>query len=217
MFTGLIQCIGEIASKRHQGNEAVISVRSKFASLMLGESIAVNGACLSVTGFRGTEFDVFASRETLDVTSIGSLTNGAKVNLEKAVTLSTPLGGHLVTGHVDTRVQLLHRHTENEAVRFQFALPESPELTQQIAPKGSIALDGVSLTVNTVHTQFFEVMIIPITLEHTTLAGLQKGALVNLETDILAKYVSRRLDGETNKPNGSDISLETLLQNGFMR
>lgn len=217
MFTGLIQCIGKIASQRQSGKEAVIAIDSEFDSFQLGESIAINGACLSVTDFHGKQFSVFASRETLELAGVGSMSPGKNVNLEKALTLSTPLGGHLVTGHVDARVKVIQRTTETEAVRFRFTLPEQHELKHQIAAKGSIAIDGVSLTVNEVSDTYFETMIIPITLGHTTLSMIRQGDSVNLETDVIAKYIARKLDGEKNRTRTTDISMETLLTNGFMR
>lgn len=217
MFTGLIQCIGKINAYTPRGTEAVLKIQSNFSEFTRGESIAINGACLSVTDFNGSEFSVFASAETLQVSGIGQLRAGAEVNLEKALTLSTPLGGHLVTGHVDTRVRLLQRINETEASRFRFSLPDAVELSQQIAPKGSVTIDGVSLTVNQVTDEYFEVMIIPVTLTHTTLNRLSTGMLVNMETDILAKYIARRLDNTEKKNPENGVSIEMLMQNGFMR
>ncbi|MBN2716955.1 MAG: riboflavin synthase [Deltaproteobacteria bacterium] len=217
MFTGLIQCVGKVNLFTPRGSEATLSIASGYTTFEHGESIAINGTCLSVSSFKGNTFTVFASAETLRISGIGRLRPGASVNLEKALTLSTPLGGHLVTGHVDTRVRLLERIGETEAARFRFELPESGTLRHQIASKGSVAIDGVSLTVNQVTDTFFEVMIIPVTLQHTTLQTLEVGMPVNLETDILAKYVSRRLEGGDTSHRNDGISMEMLMQNGFMR
>lgn len=218
MFTGLIQCTGTIKAFSPRGREATLTIDSTFDSFVLGESIAINGVCLSVTQFNGHAFSVFASAETLQVSGVGELKTGTMVNLEKALTLSTPLGGHLVSGHVDTRVRVVERVTETEASRFRFAMPKSSELAHQIAAKGSVAIDGVSLTVNRVTDDYFEVMVIPITLGHTTLGRLSAGTTVNLETDILAKYVARHLNNtEVQNPKGDAISMELLTRNGFMR
>jgi riboflavin synthase len=217
MFTGLIQCIGKIRTITPRGSEATLTIESDFNSFQLGESIAINGTCLSVTDFSASAFTVFASVETLQVTGMAQMQPGTAVNLEKALTLSTPLGGHLVTGHVDTRVRVIDRINHTAASQFRFALPESAELRSQIASKGSVTIDGVSLTVNAVSSEDFEVMIIPVTLAHTTLGHLKPGRSVNLETDILAKYIARRLSSEDQPQPPSDISMDLLTKNGFMR
>ncbi len=217
MFTGLIQCIGKIRAITPRGKEATLTIESDFRSFQLGESIAINGTCLSVTDFTDSTFTVFASVETLQVTGMARMQTGAPVNLEKALTLSTPLGGHLVTGHVDTRVRVLEKIIQTAASRFRFSLPDSAELQSQIAPKGSVTIDGVSLTVNTVRDDDFEVMVIPVTLSHTTLGNLQPGMSVNLETDILAKYISRKLSRDSGSVGATGVSMEMLIQNGFMR
>ncbi|MBN2527520.1 MAG: riboflavin synthase [Deltaproteobacteria bacterium] len=217
MFTGLIQCIGKVKAFTQRGAEASLTIDSDFQTFTYGESIAINGACLSVTEFSGSTFSVFASRETLQISGIGNLLAGTAVNLEKALTLSTPLGGHLVAGHVDAWVRVLGRIRENAASRFQFALPDSEELKYQIAPKGSVTIDGVSLTVNAVTDTMFEVMIIPVTLQHTTLGNLNTGDMVNIETDILAKYITRRFDNPQYKAENNGVSMALLMQNGFMR
>ncbi len=180
----------------------------------MGESIAVMGACLSVTAFSPGRFTAFASMETLDKTGLGALRPGARVNLERALKAGDPLGGHLVSGHVDTRIALIDRQVTGEAEKLTFGLPEVP-LDRQIAPKGSVALDGVSLTVNDVYRDCFDVVAIPITLRETTLVGLKKGDKINLETDVLAKYIARQLVGP--KEPGRDISLDLLERAGFMR
>jgi len=194
----------------------MLRISSSLAPYANGESIAVNGACLSVVSSDGPHFNVFASAETLEKTRLGQLAPGTSVNLERAMTLSDPLGGHLVTGHVDARVSLLQRSRDNRAGRFVFSLPADPVLRSQIAPKGSVALDGVSLTVNTVTDHSFEVMIIPLTAEQTTLGRLSDGDEVHLETDLIAKYVARMLDRE-HPGAGTSITLELLANSGFVR
>ena len=214
MFTGLIQDIGTVTSLSRGGVDARITIRTVFDQIVPGESIAVMGACLSVTAFDTGWFTAFASMETLDKTGLGSLGPGSRVNLERALNVGAPLGGHLVSGHVDARISLVDRGSFGDAVKLIFSLP-APPLDRQIAPKGSVALDGVSLTVNDVFDDRFEVMIIPITLKETTLYDLKKGDKINLETDVLAKYIARQLEGP--KTTGSDISLALLERAGFMR
>lgn len=194
--------------------DARIAIRTRFEAFGIGESIAVMGACLSVTDFSAGQFTAFASKETLDKTGIGSLKPGAPVNLERALRTGDPLGGHLVSGHVDARVRLLDRRTVGDAEKLTFTLP-NPPLDRQIASKGSVALDGVSLTVNEVEADRFDVMIIPITLKETTLFELKNGDKINLETDVLAKYIARQLEGP--RETGHDISLNLLERSGFMR
>ena len=147
MFTGLIQDIGTVVTLSRSRTDARLTVRTRFDGFVLGESIAVMGACLSVTAFETNRFTAFASMETLDKTGLGALHPGAPVNLERALKIGDPLGGHLVSGHVDARITLMDRRSAGDAERLTFSLPDAP-LDRQIAPKGSIALDGVSLTVN---------------------------------------------------------------------
>jgi riboflavin synthase len=214
MFTGLIQDVGTISRIDISSREARITVTTKLEQLELGESIAVSGACLTVTEAAVGQFTAFASEETLSRTGIGRLRARAKVNLERAVRVGDRLGGHLVTGHVDARVELKSRTPAGDAERFAVALPADRALDKQLAPKGSVAIDGVSLTINQVHADHFELMLIPLTLDSTTLAAAEPGSLLNLETDVLAKYVARQLD-----PNvaGDGVTLELLARSGFVR
>jgi riboflavin synthase len=186
----------------------------RLEGLAVGESVAVDGACLTVTAIEGGAFRAFASAETLSRTGLGSARTGSRVNLERAVHAGEPLGGHLVSGHVDCRVALLERAPSGAALHLVLALPAGPERLH-VAPKGSVCLDGVSLTVNGVLRDRFDVMIIPHTLAATTLEDARVGDLVNLETDVLAKYVARRLEDGPAQAGG--ISAETLARNGFMR
>ena len=212
MFTGLVQDIGIIRGISHAGADTVLTVQTRFRDFVNGESIAVSGACLSVTNYSGDTFTAFASIETGRKTGIGDFKAGTRVNLERALRLGDPVGGHLVSGHVDTRISLLSRKAEGSAECFELSLPES-DVAMEIAPKGSVTLDGVSLTVNRVLRDRFSVMIIPITLRETTLGDLRAGDKINLETDVIAKYIARQLSGRHS--DGVDMSL--LERAGFIR
>jgi riboflavin synthase len=214
MFTGLIQDVGTISRITASAQEARILVSTSFEQLELGESVAVNGACLTVSETEPGSFTAFASAETLARTGLGDLAAGARVNLERAVRFGDRLGGHLVTGHVDERVALKSRTPAGSAERFAIALPADAALAKQIAAKGSVAIDGVSLTINRVESDSFELMLIPLTLESTTLAAARPGTLLNLETDVLAKYVARQLDPAAA---GDGVTLDLLARSGFVR
>jgi riboflavin synthase len=216
MFTGLIQDVGTIARSDAGTDEARLTVSTAIDRIALGESIAVDGACLTVCEVGRGSFTAFASAETLARTSLRALTPGARVNLERALRVGDPMGGHLVTGHVDARVALVGRSPVGAAERFEIALPPDEPLRRQIAPKGSVALAGVSLTVNAVHEDRFELMLIPLTLQSTTLAAARPGASLNLETDVLAKYVARQLD-PTAAVADRGVTLDLLVRSGFVR
>jgi riboflavin synthase len=214
MFTGLIQNVGKLLSLTKRGFEAELKVSTELKDFVLGESIAVMGACLSVTNFGPGYFSAFASGETLTKTGMDKLRPGDHLNIERALKMGDPLGGHIVTGHVDDQIQLLSRTKNGEAERFAFELPAGP-VGNQIASKGSVTLNGVSLTVNRVTGNSFDVMVIPLTLHHTTLGKLRPGNLVNIETDVLAKYVARLLERGDEKSEGINTAL--LAKAGFMR
>ena len=194
MFTGLIAGVGRLAAREPRGGDArlVIDVGSlPFDAVQLGESIAVNGCCLTVVEFDATSFAVDASNETLALTTLGRLAIGAPLNLERAMLPTDRLGGHLVSGHVDG-LGLAEKHWDDaRAVRWRFTAQMA--LLRYIAHKGSICVDGVSLTVNEVDNEGFEVALIPHTVEHTTFHALREGDAVNLEVDLLARYVERLL------------------------
>jgi riboflavin synthase len=192
MFTGIIQTIGEIAGSEARDGDRRLSIRCPeldLATVAIGDSIAVSGTCLTVVELQDDRFSADVSNESLDLTTLGQLEPGARVNLELALTPSSRLGGHLMTGHVDGLGRLLSRSPDGRSERFEFESPQP--LAAFIAAKGSIALDGISLTVNTVHGNQFGVNLIPHTLERTTMGQLKPGGLVNLEIDILARYVAR--------------------------
>ncbi len=191
MFTGLVEAVGKIASRAPRGPGARIGISAPLGALELGESISVSGVCLTVDTITGDGFEVDASAETLAKTTLGSLTTGARVNLERALTLQERLGGHLVSGHVDGVGTLASRVPLGEAEKLVFRFPA--ELTRLIAPKGSITIDGISLTVNAVLSDTFEVAIIPRTSKETCLGDVMPGGNVNLEVDVIARYVHQLL------------------------
>jgi len=194
MFTGLVAATGTLAARSARGPGARLRVAASLPDepLAMGESISVDGACLSVVAIQPDGFEVDASAETLARTTLGELPLGARVNLERSVRAGDRLGGHLVTGHVDAVGRLEARRPMGEAVHMSFGLPEElARLTQLIAEKGSIAISGVSMTVNAVRGLTFDVAVIPITQASTTLGALAVGDRVNLEVDLIARYVAR--------------------------
>jgi len=192
MFTGIITDVGRVRQlRRGELLELTIATAFDTAAIAIGASIACSGACLTVVTVAPGVFTVQASAETLTCTTLGDWEEGTPVNLEKSLRLGDELGGHLVLGHVDGTARIVERRPEAESVRFVFEAPE--ELASFIAPKGSVALDGVSLTVNEVARNRFGVNIIPHTLACTNLGSLQAGQRMNLEVDLMARYVARLL------------------------
>jgi riboflavin synthase len=191
MFTGLVVATGVLSARSPRGPGARLAVRCRFddGALTLGESITVDGACLSVIEILPDGFEVDATAETLARTTLGGLPIGAAVNLERALRAGDRLGGHIVTGHVDGVGTLAERRAVGEALAMTFAVPH--ELARFVAEKGSIAINGVSMTVNTVRDASFEVAVIPITRSSTNLGALAAGDRVNLEVDLVARYVAR--------------------------
>ena len=198
MFTGIVKSVGKLGAVDAHGGDVRMQIHfpaREMQALKPGDSIAVNGCCLTVIEKLPDGFRVDASRETLDLTTLGALKPGARLNLESAMTLSTPLGGHLVSGHVDGVGSVRARSQDARSVRFKIEAPA--ELIRYIARKGSICVDGVSLTVNFVDAVGFEVNIVPHTLEHTILDEYRKGTRVNLEVDMMARYLERLLEAQT--------------------
>jgi riboflavin synthase len=189
MFTGLVEALGHVRelSRHGAGCRLVVEEAQVAPELQLGESVAVNGACLTVVAHDGSSFAFEAGPETLKRTNLGELRLGDRVNLERSLRFSDRLGGHLVQGHIDGMGSVDHRLTEGEWVTVWFRCPA--ELAGQMVTKGSVAVDGVSLTVVDVEPARFSVALIPHTLAHTTLGFKVTGATVNLETDLIAKYV----------------------------
>lgn len=214
MFTGIIQAVGKIAALETKGGDARVRVDTgdlDLADVKLGDSIAVGGVCLTAVALSPAGFAADVSGETLARTTLGALHTGDAVNLEKALLPTTRLGGHLVSGHVDGVGKVHDRQQDARSVRFRIAAPR--ELAKYIAAKGSICVDGVSLTVNAVHGAEFEVNLVPHTLAATTLGELAPGRAVNLEVDLLARYLERLLQGEQATDGG--ITPELLARHGF--
>ena len=194
MFTGLIEGVGRVAALESRGGDVRLRIAVgslPFADVALGESIAVSGVCLTVIEFDAGSFAADASTETLGLTTLGGMPVGQAVNLERAMRPSDRLGGHLVSGHVDGVGRVLSVHDDARAQRWRFAAPAS--LSKYIATKGSICVDGVSLTVNAVDGEGFEVALVPHTLAHTAFGETAVGDAVNLEVDLVARYVERLL------------------------
>jgi riboflavin synthase len=206
MFTGIIEELGTLAA--HTAGRLAIRAPKIAGEVALGDSVATNGVCLTVTRIEGDRFWVDYSSTTREVTTIGSWRVGDVLNLEQALTLGTRLGGHLVAGHVDGIGRILSLN-EREGVQVAIALPET--LTRYLVPKGSISVDGVSLTVVGVHAGHFDLTIIPHTWENTSFKNKRPGDRVNLEVDILGKYVERLLGGSI--PSG--LTWEELARQGF--
>lgn len=215
MFTGLIEDLGKVLRLERHGSAAVLTVATKLAAAGFadGDSVAINGVCLTVTRIEGeTELSFDVSPETLDASGLGRLSVGEPVNLERALRLSDRLGGHIVTGHVDCQAKIGSRREISGNQVFTFMLPR--EMGRLVIAKGSIAVDGISLTVNSVDSSGFTVNIIPHTASRTTLSLRKPGDLVNIETDIIGKYVERLLGEKAVTAGG--LSLKSLVDSGFV-
>lgn len=215
MFTGIIQDLGTIQAVKTSGTDTTITVATKHLGLAdanIGDSIAVNGVCLTATTIDGNTYTADISHETLQKTTLKNLSEGQTVNLEKALTLSTPLGGHLVSGHVDGVGKLTQKSSDGKSTRYYFTAPKA--LMKYIAPKGSITIQGISLTVNHINddSNRFDVAIIPHTEEKTNLGKLAIGDEVNLEIDLVARYINRFLIA-SNASEG--LTLDSIRNAGF--
>lgn len=213
MFTGLIEEVGTLIARR--GHELVIGAPMIAPTLKLGDSVAVNGICLTATSLGGDRFTADVSATTFEATTAGRWQKGRKLNLERALALGDRLGGHLVSGHVDAVGALQERQKLGEAWKLTFEMPD--DLSPFLVPKGSIAIDGTSLTVNEVERRTFTVTVIPHTAEKTLLLDLAPGDPVNLEADMLAKYVQRMLSAyvQPAAPKGG-LTWAKLAECGFM-
>jgi riboflavin synthase len=197
MFTGIVETMGTLVSKTDVGGDCRLVIDTGDLSLAgcgTGDSISISGACLTMLDPDEHRFTADVSQETLSLTILGQLEEGANVNLELAMGLHDRMGGHLVTGHVDGMARLVSRHEDARAERFEFEVPAS--LARYVARKGSVCLDGVSLTVNEVDGSHFSVCLIPHTMEITTLGQLQPGDEINLEVDLIARYLERLMAPE---------------------
>ncbi len=213
MFTGIIEEKGTITSLNKLQNGAIITVGCKkvLDDLKIDDSIAINGVCQTVVKLLESGFQVFASYETLNITTFGSLECGDNVNLERALKLSDRLGGHIVSGHVDGVGKLIAREKIGDAYKMTFELPD--ELIKEVVKKGSIAIDGVSLTIAEVLDNKITIAVIPHTFKNTLLEDLPLNSAVNIETDILGKYVARFIGQNAQK---SKITADFLERNGFI-
>jgi len=219
MFTGLVMGLGRVMAADRRGDETRFRIRALFDldKLVLGESIAVNGACLTVETAGDREFTAYASAETLSKSGLGKLKPGSEVNLERALALGDRLGGHLVAGHVDGVATVESVTPMGQSVRYKVIYPE--EFSVYVVPKGSVALDGVSLTVNDCGPGFLTVNIIPSTQGATTIAAWKPGVTVNMETDMLGKYVRQMLipwqDASDKDKTVGKITENFLREHGF--
>ncbi|HEX9626752.1 MAG TPA: riboflavin synthase [Acidiferrobacterales bacterium] len=217
MFTGIIEAVGQVVVRETRGADARLRVhtgRLDLGDVRLGDSIAVSGVCLTVVELPGDGFWADVSGETLARTALGRLTRGARVNLEKALTPTTRLGGHLVSGHVDGVGVVRERRPDGRSERLRIEAPA--ELARYIAAKGSICVDGVSLTVNAVAGAVFDLNIVPHTLQETTLDAYRAGREVNLEVDLIARYLERLLLGGGAADGGTGLTREFLVAHGFI-
>ena len=220
MFTGIIESIGTIRAITPKGGDVRVYVETgklDLGDVKLGDSIAVNGVCLTAVELPGDGFWADVSRETLTRTAFVDLKAGSRVNLEKALTPTTRLGGHLVSGHVDGVGEIIKREDNARAIQFSVRAPR--ELAKYIALKGSITVDGTSLTVNAVNGAEFELTIVPHTLGETVMADYRAGRQVNLEVDLLARYLERLVLGDkaADMAPASGVTMAMLAENGFMR
>lgn len=219
MFTGIIQAMGNIASLESKGQDLRLHIHTgklDLSDVMPGDSIAVNGVCLTAVTLPGDGFWADVSHETLSTTTLRHLHVGTPVNLEKALTPTTRLGGHLVSGHVDGVGEVMARESVGRSIQFKIKAPDN--LAKYFAQKGSICVDGISLTVNAVAGAVLVLTIVPHTLQETTLAAVQVATQVNLEVDIIARYLERLLLGEQAALAASPgLSREFLAQHGFIK
>jgi riboflavin synthase len=219
MFTGIVEHLGTIESfdlHRH-GGRVTIHAPSLGPSLAVANSIAVNGCCLTIVGIHNGRFSADLSGETIQKTSFGATSGalrvGSRVNLERPLTAGNEFGGHFVLGHVDTVGHVTHLTPEGENWWYAVRVPE--EFARYTVPKGSILIDGISLTVARWHDHIAEVAVIPYTYEHTNIRHRKPGDAVNLEGDVLGKYVERYLEARGGVKPGSNLTIEQLVQQGF--
>lgn len=216
MFTGIIQTIGKIKKIDKKGGAARITIEHNrgLSDINIGDSVAVDGVCLTVVEFAPSVLEADVSKETLNLTTLGGMKSGEKVNIEKSLTPAASMGGHFVTGHIDGVGFIKKKDADGEFAMMDFYMPD--ELQRQIAKKGSVAVDGISLTVADIIPHGFRVAVIPHTLKNTTLTVKKQGDKVNIETDIIAKYVERfLLNLGTLKSVTKGIDEAFLKEHGF--
>ena len=216
MFTGIVEAVGTLTAITPKGEDISVTVevgKLDMADVKLGDSIATNGVCLTVVDYCATSYTADLSLETLQKTGFSAYQAGDKVNLEKAMLPTTRFGGHIVSGHVDGVGEIVERNMVGRAIEFWVSMPE--EIAKYVAEKGSITVDGISLTVNALRKNAFKLTIVPHTGEETTIADFHVGRKVNLEVDVLARYMERLLTSQRDEQPQSSITMEFLQQNGF--
>ncbi|EGQ7739194.1 riboflavin synthase [Vibrio parahaemolyticus] len=216
MFTGIVEAVGKLTAITPKGEDITVTVevgKLDMSDVKLGDSIATNGVCLTVIDFGSNYYCADLSLETLKKTGFANYQVGEKVNLEKAMLPTTRFGGHIVSGHVDGVGEIVERNQVGRAIEFWVAMPA--EISKYVAEKGSITVDGISLTVNDLRKNAFKLTIVPHTCEETTIDQFQVGRKVNLEVDVLARYMERLLQGQQEEQPESRITMDFLQQNGF--
>jgi len=217
MFTGIILAIGKITQIEQKAGDVRLSIdtgKLSLADANLGDSIAVNGICLTAVELSAHGFVADVSNETLSRTNLKNASSGTPVNLELALTPQTRLGGHIVSGHVDGLATLVERKADGRSFRFKFKAPD--ELAKYIAEKGSICINGISLTINSVDGALFSVNVVPHTLKETTLGEIKVSDKINLEVDLLARYMERLMKGEAAATCAAGVTTELLQESGFI-
>ena len=221
MFTGIIEGLGTITTVKSMGPAKRFIIDADFIldKTRIGDSIAVNGACLTVVGISEKRFEVDLSPETLSKTTFGRVTTGERINIERALKLSDRIDGHLVSGHIDGRGIIKQREALGNSIRITVAVPEA--LLRYMIPKGSVAVDGISLTINRCGENSFDVSIIPHTAKLTTIGFKKNGDSINIETDMIGKYIEQFMMGKTDrtalqKTGKSSIGLDFLEKTGFL-
>ncbi|NOX27644.1 MAG: riboflavin synthase [Gammaproteobacteria bacterium] len=218
MFTGIIEALGQLARNEAKSGDVRLHIETgdmDMSDVSLGDSIAVNGVCLTVIDFFSNAFSADVSNETLSHTTLGQLQLGAPLNLEKAMQLTTRLGGHLVSGHVDGIGKVQSRSEDARSVRFTIEVPS--DLAKYIAAKGSVCIDGVSLTVNQINGQCFDINIVPHTMSKTIISEYKQGSVVNIEVDVVARYLERLLVCNSDQEQQKDkITAASLYDAGFI-
>ncbi|MEQ3493049.1 riboflavin synthase [Vibrio sp. SSH13-20] len=216
MFTGIVEAVGKLTAITPKGEDITVTVevgKLDMSDVKLGDSIATNGVCLTVVDFGSNYYSADLSLETLNKTGFAAYQVGDKVNLEKAMLPTTRFGGHIVSGHVDGVGVIVERNQVGRAIEFWVEMPA--EISKYVAEKGSITVDGISLTVNDLRKNGFKLTIVPHTSEETTIDQFQVGHKVNLEVDVLARYMERLLQGQKEESQQSRITMDFLQQNGF--